>query len=534
MSADLLLRQFERIGNVPDGIARLRRFVLDLAVSGRIVEQDPSEHPVNINGGPSSLRSGTRRQRSSPLLSYPNLNVLELPSGWKMATVGQIAECLDYMREPVNIEVRNERTLGKSHDELFPYYGATQQQGWIDAFLFDEALVLLGEDGVPFLDRLRSKAYLISGRTWVNNHAHVLRSHLALPEFLVLALNTFDYQGRVMGATRSKLNQGQMVTMPIPIPPLAEQHRIVAKVGELMTLCDQLEAVQKERELQRDALRSVSLHRLTSTDDVANGASNVQFFLKTSPRLITKPEHVAAVRQTVLDLAVRGRLVPQDPADVPAEYDPRPVRGVATLQNGYAFKSEWFQASGLRLLRNVNVAHGTIDWAATACVDEARASEFARFSLNKGDIVLSLDRPFITTGTKVAVVMEHDLPALLLQRVGRFQMDPTQLDPSYLFLWVTSPSFSRQIDPGRSNGVPHISSRQVEDAEIVVPPLAEQHRIVAKVDEVMAVCDDLEAALASAQDGRGRLLEALLHETLNLGETSVHLERVDVLPEARD
>ncbi|MFN7610005.1 MAG: restriction endonuclease subunit S [bacterium] len=95
---------------------------------------------------------------------------------------------------------------------------------------------------MPFHDPLRTKAYLISGKSWVNNHAQVFQGILTSPRFLVHYLNVFDYAGRVVGATRAKLNQAQAVTIPVPLPPLAEQHRIVAKVDALMALCDRLEA----------------------------------------------------------------------------------------------------------------------------------------------------------------------------------------------------------------------------------------------------------------------------------------------------
>jgi type I restriction enzyme S subunit len=101
--------------------------------------------------------------------------------------------------------------------------------------------VLLGEDGVPFDDPLRPKAYLVSGKSWVNNHAHVFRGILTCNRFLVHWLNVFDYTGRIAGATRSKLNQSKAVRIPLSLPPLAEQHRIVAKVDELMRLCDEME-----------------------------------------------------------------------------------------------------------------------------------------------------------------------------------------------------------------------------------------------------------------------------------------------------
>jgi type I restriction enzyme, S subunit len=134
--------------------------------------------------------------------------------------------------------------------------------------------------------------------------------------------------------------------------------------------------------------------------------------------------------------------------------------------------------------------------------------------LNPGEIVLTLDRPFIVTGTKVARLTATDVPSLLLQRVGRFVETAPGLSDDYLYLWIRSPHFKEQIDPGRSNGVPHISSKQVEEAKIYIPSLAEQRLIVAKVDQLMALCDDLECALGAADEGRLRLLQALLSEAL--------------------
>jgi type I restriction enzyme S subunit len=185
-----------------------------------------------------------------------------------------------------------------------------------------------------------------------------------------------------------------------------------------------------------------------------------------------------------------------------------------TLQNGYAFKSEWFSKQGVRLLRNANVSHGSLEWTDVVHLPDKQAKEYQRFALSEGDIVLTLDRPFIVTGTKVARVTASDLPALLLQRVGRFVEISEGLADDYLFLWINSPHFNEQIDPGRSNGVPHISSKQVEAAELFIPPLAEQHRIVARVDALMALCDQLESSLTTATTTRSRLLEALLHEAL--------------------
>ena len=111
-------------------------------------------------------------------------------------------------------------------DELFPYYGATGQVGWIDSFLTDGEYILLGEDGAPFLNPYAEKAYIIYGKTWVNNHAHILRSKTN-NEFLCYYLNYFNYKNYVSGTTRLKLTQAQMKKIPIPNIPSDEQSRII-------------------------------------------------------------------------------------------------------------------------------------------------------------------------------------------------------------------------------------------------------------------------------------------------------------------
>ncbi|MBX3380849.1 MAG: restriction endonuclease subunit S, partial [Phycisphaeraceae bacterium] len=142
-----------------------------------------------------------------------------------------MAEIRDDLRKPVNAEERARR------GGRFPYYGATGQVGWIDDFLMDGEYVLLGEDGAPFLDPSRDKAYMVSGKSWVNNHAHVLRGieGVCRNRFLLHALNHADYRGYANGTTRLKLTQTAMRRLPIPLPPPREQDRIVAKIEELFS-----------------------------------------------------------------------------------------------------------------------------------------------------------------------------------------------------------------------------------------------------------------------------------------------------------
>jgi type I restriction enzyme S subunit len=313
------------------------------------------------------------------------------------------------------------------------------------------------------------------------------------------------------GTAQGVISRPDLNKIAIWLPPLTEQRRIVAKVDELMALCDRLEAARAAREATRDRLTAASLARLNAPDP-ETFRDDARFALDNLPALTARADQIKQLRQTILNLAVRGKLGGSTEGDL------KPVGAYRSLQNGYAFKSGWFTKQGIRLLRNANIGHGKIRWDDTVFLPAERKNEFERFLLNEGDIVLTLDRPFIVTGTKVARITAADLPSLLLQRVGRFVDTAPGLSDDYLFMWVNSPHFNEQIDPGRSNGVPHISSKQVETAEIFVPPLAEQRRIVAKVDELMALCDRLEASLATANETRRRLLEALLAEALASGE----------------
>lgn len=141
-----------------------------------------------------------------------------------------VVDILDGRRVPVNREERAARPGG------IPYYGATGQVGWIDGALFDEELILLGEDGAPFLDRLKSKAYIINGPSWVNNHAHVLKARETriCSRYLCHALNHIDYSRFVNGTTRMKLTQGAMRKIEIALPSLIVQQKIVDRIDGVL------------------------------------------------------------------------------------------------------------------------------------------------------------------------------------------------------------------------------------------------------------------------------------------------------------
>lgn len=185
----------------------------------------------------------------------------------------QAADILDSYRKPVNSKERLNLIKGKPLDELFPYYGATGQVGWIDSFLTDGEYILLGEDGAPFLNPYAEKAYIIYGKTWVNNHAHILRSKTN-NEFLCYYLNYFNYKNYVSGTTRLKLTQAQMRKIPIPNIPSDEQSRIVASIEELFSELDKavdtLKTTKEQLEVYRQAVLKDEFSDFEKKDSIRN------------------------------------------------------------------------------------------------------------------------------------------------------------------------------------------------------------------------------------------------------------------------
>ncbi len=519
MNAERLLEVYEQVSEAPDAIARLRRFVLDLAVRGKLVEQSPMDEPAStLLDRMIAERSELERTKAikKVKLSTFDASTNIIPENWVWTQLGKVGdwgsgstpsrgnsdfygggvtwlksgELGDTLELKGSEETVTEKALAKCSfrlnkpgDVLIAMYGATIGKL---AILAERAVTNQAVCGCTPLSGLTNR-YL----------------------FLFLLANRKAFHASSEGGAQPNISKAKIVNTAFPLPPLSEQHRIVAKVDELMALCDRLEEARKTREEVRDKLTAASLARMTAPDTPPEDfPAHAAFAIEVFPALTKRPDQITILRQTILNLAVRGQLVTCDGGSF------QRVGEFRKLQNGYAFKSGWFAKSGVRLLRNANIGHGQIRWNDTVFLPKEMASEYERFVLNEGDVVLTLDRPFIATGTKVARVGPADLPSLLLQRVGRFVEIKGGLADDYLFMWINSPHFNDQIDPGRSNGVPHISSRQVEAAEIFVPSLPDQKHIVAKTDALMALCDQLEAALNIADTTRTRLLETLLHEAL--------------------
>ncbi len=389
--------------------------------------------------------------------------------------------------------------------------------------------------------------------------AAFLMTVLRAPQTRSVLIDSSSQTTNIANISLEKLNP-----LIVAIPPLSEQHRIVAKVDELMALCDQLEQQSEAQLAAHQTLVETLLGALLQPSAAADGSSDsadtdelAQNWARLADHfdtLFTTEASIGTLKQTILQLAVMGKLVPQDPSDEPASSlleriaaekarlvkegkikkskalpeiseDEKPFElpdewkwvrlgALYSFLNGFAFKSEWFQQDGVKLLRNINIAHGETKWNEQVCISEHMATEYEKYNLSVGDIVISLDRPIINTGLKYAVIEPSDLPCLLLQRVAKFHSYSDTVEPNYLSRWLESDLFMSAVDPGRSNGVPHISTNQLEAMVFPLCSLEEQQRIVSKVDELMILCDQLKARLQTSQQTQLALAESLVEGAL--------------------
>jgi type I restriction enzyme S subunit len=204
-------------------------------------------------------------------------------------------------------------------------------------------------------------------------------------------------------------------------------------------------------------------------------------------------------------------------------WEEKPLKSVTELLNGYAFKSKEFTEDGIRLLRNCNVFHGTIDWDKTANYPSSALQEFKRFEMFEDDIVLSLDRPIISTGLKLARIRANDLPCLLLQRVLCIRAIKENSD--YIFHWMSSPLFINKIKPGKSLGVPHISHSEVGAIYIPIPSIYMQGEIVKVIESFRTDLENIiliySQKLSSLEDLKKSILQKAFAGELTNKEVAI-------------
>jgi type I restriction enzyme S subunit len=372
-------------------------------------------------------------------------------------------------------------------------------------------------------------------------------SNRLLVEFLRSPFFYMQMRGFMKGAAITRVTLKRMAPAILPLPPTAEQHRIIAKVDELMALCDQLEATREKREKQRDRLTAASLHHLNNGANATVFREHAHFYLDHLPRLTTRPNQIPALRQAILSLAVQGKLVLQNPDDQSAASTATTsaarshVRGIQDNVTGESWPNElpsswrWHRLETISeqitdgehatppriheqqvpLVTAKNVRDGSMDYGNTDWVShETAVKAWKRCRPSVGDVLLVCVGA--TTGRLCVLREPRDM--VLVRSVALIR--PTSaVEVDYLALVLRSPLSQAQIwEKVKVTAQPCLYINRIKSLLIPLPPFAEQHRIVTKVDELMGLCDRLEAELTTTQTESRRLLEAVLHQALAVTE----------------
>ena len=361
-----------------------------------------------------------------------------MSNNWNVVPFTEAVDICDTLRKPINSSERASRIKGKEQSELYPYYGATGQVGFIDDYITDGEYVLLGEDGAPFLDAFSKKAYIISGKTWVNNHAHVLKSKTN-NKFLCYYLNSFNYKGYVSGTTRLKLTQAEMKRIPVPVPPLSEQERIVARIEELFSQLD----------------------------------AGVETLKKTKAQLVV-------YRQAVLKEAFEDCIDSVTMGSVATMIDPQPShRTPPEFENGIPYIG----------IGDIDYTGKTIRFKDARKVNPAVYEEhLQRYTLREGDFVMgkigTIGKPF-----RLPLPQNYTLSA----NVILIQPDAEKINPEYLFWQFSSPLITEQLMEGKNEtSQPAFGIQKARLLQIKMCSLEAQDRIVYDIREKISVCENIE------------------------------------------
>jgi type I restriction enzyme S subunit len=568
MNAERLLAQFERISEAPDAIARLRRFILDLAVRGKLVEQDPEDEPAEELLG----RILELKIRSAGKLPKSDLQLIDrlfndepfaLPDSWTWVVLGQITDLItsgsrDWAKHYSdsgaifvrmgNLVKGDYRLRLDSIQHVSPPAGGEGTRTRLDAW--DVLVSITGDVGML---GLIPEGF---GEAYINQHTALARPCFLLkgrylPEFLRsdFAQNQFQEPQR---GIKNSFRLSDLSAIVVPLPPLAEQHRIVAKVDELMALCDQLEAARQERQECRERLVAATLQRLNQpAEDPASFRQDASFALEVLPNLTTTSAQIKQLRQTILNLAVRGKLVEQDPEDEPAvdlirkiseekpallakggfrSFDGKLNRDGCAFIFGIPSTWEWCFLDDISAIGRggsprpiqafITDSQESMPWIKIS--DSSRGSVYINNTQERitlagvsrsrivvpGDLLLSNSMSFGFPYISMIEGCIHDGWLVIRTPEGL-------INKLYLRLLLLSDHARAAFAIAASGAVvQNLNADKVRQLAIPLPPLAEQHRIVAKVDELMVLCDQLEQQLNQADQQRRRLLEAVLAEAL--------------------
>lgn len=574
MDAGVFLQKFGQLARGPNGIKKLRDMVLHLAVNGQLVEQSPGDESaydlierIKFKKESFLAENKVTKQsfKSEKLNNLPELQVL--PKAWvysNLHTLGLI--------NPRN-ELHEDVAVGFIPMPLISAdYGAypkfeTRSWGAVKKGFTHFQNNDIGIAKItPCFENSKSGVFrgLPNGCGAGTTELHIFRdvTGLIVPEYIWIWFKSPDFlsSGKLSmtgSAGQKRIPKEYVALAPFPLPPFEEQKRIVAKVNELMGLCDELEARQQnEEELKIQAVVSTLRHITVQGANMALD-SYVSILSKKFNDWFNNVETIRQLRNTILELALQGRLMPQDPHNQPVSEllevlskkrsallsDSYPNMIEAKVQQKKQAKQnlpkslpilpkgwEWatlmqcsllvvdchnktapYQKAGIPLLRTTNIKSGRLLLSDLKYVNQATYERWSmRCKPQPGDILITREAPM----GEVAQIPDG-LTVCMGQRMMLIRLVPNTIDEAFLLYSLQDPNLMQRVqDKPVGLTVKHLRVGGVETLLIPLPPLAEQKRIVAKLDELMALCDQLEKHSCQVSTHSEHLFDALLSQLI--------------------
>ncbi|MCR9187662.1 MAG: restriction endonuclease subunit S [Alteromonadaceae bacterium] len=521
------------------GVKKLRELILDLAVRGRLVEQDPSEEPAHVilQRLDLTVKKNKGKPQTASGASQPNL-----PTGWASFRIG------DYLDFQYGKSLPAKQRDDSGSTEV---YGSNGIVGFHTEALTEEPCIVVGRKGSA---GALNKALAPS---WTTDVAYFVQPPQGFDfEFTYLLLQSLHLDQLGKGI-KPGVNRNEAYALTASLPPLAEQHRIVQKVDELMALCDRLEQQTSDQLEAHETLVDTLLGTITQSANATELADNWARLAAHFDILFTTEQSIDKLKQTILQLAVMGRMVEQDAGDEPAtellkriqngkdqllqsskQRKAKPLPPISKSEEPFSLPSGWTlsrldditdiqggiakgkKVSGkkthtLPYLRVANVQRSSLDLSEIKEIEIAE-DEVERYLVRKRDLLITEGGDWDKVG-RTAIWDGPIEPMAHQNHVFRARLILKEQNERWLERYLNS-QFARNYFASSSKQTTNLASinkTQLRSCTIPLPPIEEQQRIVQKVDELMALCDKLKERLSEAGETRCYLAEMVVQRSLH-------------------
>lgn len=555
-----------------EGIARLRELILELAIRGKLVPQDPNDEPASellkkIEREKTKLVKEGKLKKEKPLPAITDdEKPFELPEGWEWVRIGNITNKIGSGSTPrggsqaytqsgiLFLRSQNVRNEGLLLDDVAYISEKTNEKMSNTIVLPNDILLNItgGSLGRSTIFPEEMQTANVSQHVTIIRPT-ILRSSVYLHGCVLSPYFQDMVWGRQVGANREGLSKKVLEMFEIPLPPLAEQHRIVAKVDELMALCDQLEAEQTTHLKTHQQLVKTLLQTLTEAVDAGALQAAWQRMSVHFDTLFCTEDSIDQLKQTILQLAIMGKLVPQNPTDEPASEllkkiaqekaklikegklkKEKPLPAITDDEKPFELPEGWElvrlgeivkinggkrlpnsqqlvkEDTGRIYIRVTDMKNGSIDDSDLHFLTEASYSKIKKYFIEKDDIYLVIVG---STIGKSGIVPEKFHMMNLTENAVKLKA--IIFDRLYLNYALKSMFMLDQFsDRTNQLGQPKLAIVRIQSSLFTLPPLAEQHRIVAKIDELMALCEKLSESILKAQDIKVSLSQTIVENAV--------------------